>query len=65
MTQLTQDQAFVAHAALAPRVQALCDLLDNPVLQLPEGIVDWRAAKEQLGLHREAMAALLDIAEGQ
>ena len=63
--QLTRDQAFAAHAALAPRAQALCDLLDNPVLQLPEGIVNWKAAKEQLGLHRAAMAVLLDIAEGQ
>jgi hypothetical protein len=61
MTQFTREEAIVAAAALTPVIQALKNLLDNPMLQLPEGIVDWEKAKELLLLHCSALRALNNI----
>jgi len=62
MTQLTKQEALVAAAAVQPVCAALENLLDNPVLQLPDGIVDWEKAEEVLRVHRTAYAALVCIA---
>ena len=65
MTQLTKEEALAAAAAVRPVCEALENLLDNPVLQLPEGIVDWEKAKELQLLHRGALLALQNIAACQ
>jgi hypothetical protein len=65
MIELNKAQARAAVAALEPRYQALRDLLTNPMLQLPDGIVAWDHAKAQLELHRTALLALQNIAVGQ
>lgn len=62
MIELNQAQAAAAVAALEPRYQALRDLLANPMLQLPDGIVAWDQAKTQLELHRTAILALQNMA---
>ena len=58
---LKRDEAQVAIEALIPRKRAIEDLLENPVLQLPEGIVDWEKARQQLLLHRGAIVELENI----
>ena len=63
--ELNQAQARAAVAALEPRYHALRDLLTNPMLQLPEGIVAWDNAKAELELHRTALLALQNIAVGR
>ena len=60
---LSSDEAWIALQALIPRKKALEELLENPMLQLPEGIVDLKKAKQQLLLHHEAMVELSIIAE--
>ena len=65
MRQLTREEARIAAEAVMPVCQALENLLDNPVLQLPEGIVDWEKAKELQLLHRGALRALNNIAAGE
>ena len=65
MIQLSREQAQVAAAALAPRVQALRDLLAHPMLQLPDGIVAWDHVPKQLDLHHSALLALQNIGAGQ
>ena len=65
MIELNQAQAAAAVAALEPRYQALRDLLTNPMLQLPDGIVAWDHAKTELELHRTALLALQNIAAGR
>ena len=59
--KLTADQADVAAAALLPRLSALRSLLENPILQLPDGIVDWEKAKQQYKLIEETWCVLLNI----
>jgi hypothetical protein len=58
MIQLSKEQAAVAAAAVLPRVHALRGLLDNPALQLPDDIIDWRKVHDQLTLHTQAFNAL-------
>jgi hypothetical protein len=65
MTQLTKEEALAAAAAVRPVCEALEDLLDNPVLQLPEGVVNWEKAKELQLVHRGALLTLNNIAAGQ
>jgi hypothetical protein len=65
MIELNKAQARAAIAAMEPRYQALRDLLSNPMLQLPDGLVAWDHAKTQLELHRTAILALQNIAVGQ
>jgi hypothetical protein len=61
MTQLTKEEALAAAAAVRPVCIALENLLDNPVLQLPEGIVDWEKAKVLQLVHRSALLTLNNI----
>jgi len=65
MTQLTKEEALAAAAAVRPVCIALENLLDNPVLQLPEGIVDWEKAKALQLLHRRAYHQLQNMAAVQ
>jgi hypothetical protein len=58
---LNRDEARVAIAALVPRKRAIEQLLEYPILQLPEGIVNWEQAKQQLQLHHEAIVELENI----
>jgi len=62
---LTQEQAIVAAAAMAPRVQALGELLLQQVQLLPEGNSDWTTTREQLDLEHGALMALQNIGAGQ
>jgi hypothetical protein len=58
---LTQEQTELAIAALLPRYEAIQELLDNPVMQLPNGIVDWEEAKKQCSLHRLTLIELQNM----
>ena len=62
---ISRQQAQVAAAALAPRVQALEHLLAQQVRLLPPGNSDWATTREQLELHRGALLALHNIGAGQ
>jgi hypothetical protein len=65
MTQLTKEEAIIVAAAVRPVCEALENLLENPVLQLPEGIVDWEKAKALQLLHRDALRKLANIVAAQ
>lgn len=62
---LSQEQAIAAAAAMAPRVQALEELLAQQVQLLPEGNSDWAITREQLDLERGALMTLYNIGAGQ
>jgi hypothetical protein len=62
---LNREQAAFVAAALAPRVQALEDLLAAQVQDLPEGNDDWASTADQLKLGRSALIALLNIGAGR
>jgi len=58
---LNRAQARIAAAALAPRVQALEELLAQQVQLLPPGCTDWAATQERLELEQGALVALYSI----
>jgi hypothetical protein len=62
---LNREQAAFVAAALAPRVQALEELLAAQVQLLPPGNTDWATTQEQLELGRSALIALLNIGAGR
>jgi hypothetical protein len=62
---LNQEQARVAAAALAPRVQALEELLAAQVRHLPPGNGDWASTADQLDLGRRALIELHNIGAGK
>jgi hypothetical protein len=62
MIQLTKEEALAAAAAVLTVCEALENLLDNPALQLPEGIVDWEKAKALQLVHRTAYHQLQNMA---
>ena len=62
---LNRAQARVAAAALAPRVQALEELLAQQVQLLPPGNDDWATTQERLELEQGALVALYGIEAGR
>jgi hypothetical protein len=62
---MNREQAKFAAAALAPRVQALEELLAAQVHQLPAGNGDWASTADQLDLGRSALLALHNIGAGK
>jgi hypothetical protein len=62
---LNQEQARAAAAALAPRVQALEELLAAQVQDLPAGNDDWASTADQLDLGRSALIELHNIGAGK
>lgn len=62
---LNREQANAAAAALAPRVQALEELLSEQVQLLPPGNSDWASTREQLDLAHGALVELLNIGAGR
>lgn len=59
---ITREQALAAAAALAPRVQALEEMLRMQVALLPPGNGAWAATREQLEVHHGAYLALQNMA---
>ena len=62
---MNPQQARFAAAALAPRVQALEELLAAQVQQLPAGNGEWASTADQLDLGRGALLALHNIGAGE
>ena len=62
---LNQEQAAFVAAALAPRVQALEELLASQVQDLPAGNDDWASTADQLDLCRSALIELHNIGAGK
>jgi len=62
---INREQANAAAAALAPRVQALEELLAQQVQLLPPGNSDWATTREQLELHHGALIVLQNIGAGR
>jgi len=63
MTQLSQQEALVAAAAVGEKVTALEHLMDNAPDGLPEGIIDWAKASELRATYYETWIKLKNISE--